>query len=136
MRLVPERDPLPRLLAFPYLVIAAGFGLVLLIAEDRVTLLFYCPWQRLTGLPCPTCGGTRAALALMRGAPADAWHASPLVTAAALALAIWGVTATATTLVPRWRFWVALSPAERRFVRVLACTCFLGAWVYKLAGAL
>ena len=35
-----------------------------------------CLFKRLTGIPCPTCGGTRAALHLLRGDPSAADGAS------------------------------------------------------------
>lgn len=48
-----------------------------------------CFFHQLTGLPCPTCGGTRAALALRAGDLALALHLNPLVTSA-LALLVGG----------------------------------------------
>ncbi len=39
-----------------------------------------CFFRRLTGVPCPTCGGTRAAIALAHGDLAGALAVNPLVT--------------------------------------------------------
>lgn len=47
-----------------------------------------CLLHRWTGLPCPTCGGTRAALALVRGDIVAAWGWNPLVTVGLLALVV------------------------------------------------
>jgi hypothetical protein len=57
-----------------------------------------CAFHALTGVPCPTCGGTRALLALARlDVPAAlAWN--PLVTAAALVFVLGGLVALARAL--------------------------------------
>ncbi|MFI5181027.1 MAG: DUF2752 domain-containing protein [Thermoanaerobaculia bacterium] len=52
-----------------------------------------CLFREVTGLPCPTCGGTRAALALLSGDIAGALHANPLVVAALLLLVGGGIVA-------------------------------------------
>ncbi len=43
-----------------------------------------CPLQRFAGIPCPSCGGTRAGLYLLGADPVAAFAANPGVTAAAL----------------------------------------------------
>jgi hypothetical protein len=50
----------------------------------------FCPFAMVSGLPCPTCGGTRAVLALLRGAPGEALlHNAPVALATVfLALAL------------------------------------------------
>jgi len=47
-----------------------------------------CPFGVLTGLPCPLCGGTRAAKALLHGDWGLALYFNPLAIIAALALAL------------------------------------------------
>ena len=47
----------------------------------------------LTGVPCPTCGSTRAGLALVRGDIPGALHFNPLVTVAGIAFLLGGVLA-------------------------------------------
>jgi hypothetical protein len=56
-------------------------------------LLPACPLRTLTGIPCPTCGSTRAAFALQRADLVAALHFNPLATAAGLAFALGGVLA-------------------------------------------
>ncbi|HQR47294.1 MAG TPA: DUF2752 domain-containing protein [Thermoanaerobaculia bacterium] len=70
---------------------AAALGLLVLSPAARLVApgLPPCFFHSVTGLPCPTCGGTRAALALLEGDVALALHLNPLVTAA-LALLVGG----------------------------------------------
>lgn len=42
------------------------------LAPYIVDGLWTCPFKSVTGVPCPTCGTARAALALSRG---EVWHA-------------------------------------------------------------
>jgi hypothetical protein len=60
-----------------------------------------CFFRSVTGFPCPTCGGTRAALALARLDLPGAFHANPLVFLALLLLVGGGVAAGALALAGR-----------------------------------
>jgi hypothetical protein len=55
-------------------------------ADSDATL---CMFRNTTGLPCPACGSTRAALAVAGGRPLDAVALNPLVTIAAVLGAAW-----------------------------------------------
>ena len=48
-----------------------------------------CPFYLMTGLDCPGCGGTRAALCLLHGRIANALHYNALAVAAPLAYLIY-----------------------------------------------
>lgn len=47
-----------------------------------------CPLRRFVGIPCPTCGSTRAVLRLVRGDFAGAFALQPLVTGLLLSFPI------------------------------------------------
>lgn len=55
----------------------------------RDHLVVACPLLQLTGLPCPTCGGTRALAALVSGDLGAAFAWNPAVAAGGLAAALW-----------------------------------------------
>ncbi len=76
-----------------------GFASVLALSPWLSALARFapaCPFHALTGMPCPGCGATRAALALARGDVAGALAWNPLAT-----LALVGGLAAAA-LAPAW----------------------------------
>ena len=60
-----------------------------------------CFFRRITGIPCLTCGGTRALLALLAGNLPAALQANPLVTAALVGLVGGGLAAGSLALAGR-----------------------------------
>ena len=87
-----------------------------------------CPLRAITGIPCPTCYGTRAMLALVAGEWGTALRLNPLVAAGGMGLAAF-VPAAALTVVsglPRPR--VSATFATR--VAWLAVAATLFNWVY------
>jgi hypothetical protein len=115
----------------------AGGGAVAALAAARflpgiAVLLPACPLRALTGLPCPTCGTTRALLALAAGHPAAAIAWNPLAVLAVLSsvgVGAWGLgRAIAPRRLPAW------SPGGREtlWVRGMAVAVLLN-WAYLLA---
>jgi hypothetical protein len=132
MKLVPEREPLARLLAFCYVTIAGLVWLVFTLWGRPIERLVFCPLRDNFGLPCPTCGGTHAALALVRGDLGEAlWH-NPLVVIATLLLVMWTLYAIAATLHPRWRRQIQLNAREWLILRIAAILFFAGNWAYEI----
>lgn len=89
-----------------------------------------CPFLQLTGIPCPTCGGTRAAVLLAHGNVSAALFMNPLTTLAFLgALLFLFLTMLLRTLgLPRIA--VDLTDRETNAVRALAVLAVLVQWVY------
>jgi hypothetical protein len=98
-------------------------------------LLPTCPFRALTGLPCPTCGTTRALLALAAGHPLAAAAWSPLAFLAILGSLVAGVWGLASLAAPRSvvRPW---PPVERQVLGVrAAAVAVLLNWAYLLASS-
>ncbi|MGD8395157.1 MAG: DUF2752 domain-containing protein [Candidatus Eiseniibacteriota bacterium] len=77
---------------------AGAEGAVTRSADGIVTELargllerYACPLRHATGIACPTCGGTRAMMALAGGHPLRAFVWNPIVTLAALGLPLLGL---------------------------------------------
>lgn len=132
-RLVPERSPFPRLLVFPLLVMASMFITLARVNADLLLRSAHCPWRKGVGLPCPTCGGTQAAIDLAAGRPLAALAANPLLTLVAFGGALWCLYAVTATFVPPWRRSLELDRAAARGVRLLALVLLLANWACLLS---
>lgn len=88
-----------------------------------------CVLKSLAGIPCPTCGLTRAAAALARGDFAGALRLQPLGTAAALAAllfgGLWGAAALAGV-----RLRLRLGAGEALGLRLAGGYLLLVNWLY------
>jgi hypothetical protein len=133
------REPLLRLVTAPGPPLGAVFGgiglaaaaAVWLLRLDRIPLTF-CVFKGLTGLPCPTCGSTRALGRLFALDFAGALALNPFTTLVAVVVAAWAVTDLA--LLPRGRaVGVEVQKPAAFALRVGALLLFLANWAYLLA---
>ena len=97
------------------------------------------PWPRclfhdLTGLPCITCGATRAAVQLFHGHFIAAWKWNPVVFVALWALSIFNAYAFVALVLgaPRLRIEFQTT-AERKYARILVITALTLNWIYLLS---
>ncbi|MDD3846302.1 MAG: DUF2752 domain-containing protein [Syntrophorhabdaceae bacterium] len=77
-----EHYLIPRKAALALIALLLAFVFVnttgIVSAEKLVgTLPVFCPFEALTGIPCPGCGMTRAMLSLIAGNPGDAAAYNP-----------------------------------------------------------
>jgi hypothetical protein len=113
-----------------------GIGLlagaaVWLLRLDRIPLTF-CLFKAFTGLPCPTCGSTRALGRLFALDFAGALRMNPFTTVAAVVIAGWALADLA--LLPRRRaLGLEVSPRLGFALRVGALLVFVANWVYLVA---
>jgi hypothetical protein len=104
---------------------------VYLLRLDRIPLTL-CVFKGLTGLPCPTCGSTRALGRLFALDVAGAWAMNPFTTVAAVGMAAWALADLA--LLPRGQaIDVEVTPRLGFALRVGALVLFLANWAYLLA---
>jgi hypothetical protein len=89
-----------------------------------------CPFRSITGIPCPTCGTTRAAVALLNGRVGDALAINPLATAAGLTFLLGGL------LAPAWvtlRLPIPEVPVPLpRWARAAIVAVLLASWAYLM----
>jgi hypothetical protein len=132
MRLVPEGSPFPRLLVFPFgLVALAGLAAVLR-DPARVRQAAHCTLRDATGIPCPTCGGTRTVVALAHGRWSEAFAVNPFLALAVVLFGLWLVWGLAATVRPSLRRDLALSVKERKASRIAAVAVLLAAWAWQV----
>ncbi|MFB3892371.1 MAG: DUF2752 domain-containing protein [Phycisphaerae bacterium] len=83
MRLSVER--VPRRLPGPWwgwVVVAGWLGLIattVWLSHRTGVEVPLCMLKRVTGVPCPTCGGTRMGLSMLRGDVVRAWQFNPML---------------------------------------------------------
>lgn len=88
-----------------------------------------CLFKDLTGLPCATCGLTRAAHALCEGDPAAAFSLQPLGTGIALAAGFFGLGWGVVTLAGL-RLRLRLAAEDGLWLRVAGGYLALVNWIY------
>ncbi len=121
--------------AAPLGAIFGGIGLlggiaVSLLHLDRLPFAL-CVFKNLSGLPCPTCGSTRAMGRLFSLDLAGALAMNPLTTLGAGVVAAWALADLA--LLPRGcALGIDVQPRLASRLRVAALLIFLLNWVYLL----
>jgi hypothetical protein len=102
-----------------------------LLHLDRLPVAL-CYLKAFTGLPCPTCGSTRALGRLFALDLPGAFAMNPLMTLAAIVVALWAAADLA--LLPRRRaLGVEVAPRLGFALRVAAVAVVLANWAYLLA---
>jgi hypothetical protein len=114
-------------------IAVAAFVAARFLPWDRLAFLV-CPFHLLTGLPCLSCGGTRAFVALSNLDAATAFTMNPLVAAVGVAAAAYVVHAAGVG-VGAWRPWRPrlASPGRRRMLRAAAVAAIAANWGYLIA---
>lgn len=106
--------------------VLATWGAGVLALEAAGSAVPLCRFHALTGLPCPSCGGTRGVAALLDGRLGAAFASNPLLLAAlvtaALVLGVRLLTGRLAVLETR--------PGERRWVWGALTALVLADWAY------
>jgi hypothetical protein len=122
--------------ALPLGAILGGIGVLVaavvgLLQLNRLPVTL-CYFKALSGLPCLSCGSTRAAALLWALDPRGAFLMNPLATLAAAGLVVWGAADLA--LMTRGRaLRVSLAPPIRPAARWLAGMALAANWIYLIA---
>jgi hypothetical protein len=124
----PGRPPLGAI--FGAIGVLAGAA-VAVLHLDRLPVVL-CVFKGLTGLPCPTCGSTRALGRLAVFDLAGAVAMNPLATLAFGLVAVWALVDL--VLLPRRRaLSLEVEPRLAWRLRIAVLALFLANWVYLLA---
>jgi hypothetical protein len=118
-----------RALGFYWGAVATALLFAAPLAPRAAALLPQCAFRSLTGLPCPTCGATHAALALSRLDLAGAVSSNPLAVAGAAAFVAGGILAGILALAGRPLSEPTLGPRAR----LTAIAAVVLNWIWLLA---
>jgi hypothetical protein len=128
LRARPGGPPVGAILAA---IALAAIAVVAVLPVARLPISL-CVFKAVTGLPCMTCGTTRAYTRLARLDLAGALAMNPLVTLATLTLLPWAAADLA--LLRRGRaLSLELSPAAARAARIAAVAAVLANWAWLIA---
>jgi phosphatidylserine synthase len=109
---------------------AAVCGATILATVGPLTVA--CPFKHLSGLPCPTCGSTRAVMALLEGEWSDALWLNPATTLAivcstvTIPIALW----TSRAGHRRWR--LVVTSREAGWIRLGALAVIAAQWCFLM----
>ena len=92
-----------------------------------------CPLHALAGIPCPTCGSTRAASALVHGDLAAALAWNPIMTLVMIGAALYVLYAAVVVIrnLPRLR-WTPMTQSEFRWIRISVILLLAANWGYLI----
>ena len=94
-----------------------------------------CGLKQLLGIPCLSCGATRATLLLLGGAPFAALTMQPLVILGYGLLATWGIASLGTVVTGR-TLEVSLTRRESMCLKVAVVVLPLANWCYLVAAGI
>jgi hypothetical protein len=105
-----------------------GLGVLAIYLHDQAGGVHtpLCFFRRLTGIPCATCNGTHAAMALSRGEVMKALRLNPLVVTGGLLLGAWAAARLAGGRT------IALTAGERGFALGCAALAVAANWAYVI----
>ena len=90
-----------------------------------------CPFHRLTGIPCPTCGSTRSGILLSQFRIMEAFLANPLFVLLCLGVAIWALTALVLRLAEK-RMRIVPSAKSKTFMRYFLIGMIVVHWIFLI----
>ncbi len=132
MEIRPETSPLPRLIILG-LGLCAGIAAIFVAQfHNAIVHRVHCPILRATGIPCPTCGGTHAVIALLQGHLHLAAATNPLVSGGAVVFVMVVLWAFGAMFLPAWRVTLVLEPREKRAAIWLAALLIIAGWFYEI----
>jgi hypothetical protein len=109
----------------------AGVGVLFLLRALNLHGVV-CYFKLATGLPCLTCGGTRAAWRLLELDPVGALAMNPLATVAVVGIAAWAL-ADLVLLARGSALRLSLSPPAAHAARIGAAVALVANWAYLIA---
>ena len=122
----------------PWILLAGGYAVAALAVARFLPAVVWalpgCPFRALSGLPCPTCGVSRAMLALARVDLGEALAHHPLATLAVVLTILAAPWAAAHSLAPARFPLPRLNATGTTRVLRAGLVALLANWAYLLAG--
>jgi len=121
---------------FVSIVCAAGYGWMFLNYFNHSAHWLGCLFYRITQIPCPSCGATRSAVALLQGNLREALLINPLgivVFLIAVVFPVWILIDIITRKESLFSFYNRINKGfSFNVVTVLIILLFLGNWIWNI----
>ncbi|MBI5198565.1 MAG: DUF2752 domain-containing protein [Nitrospirae bacterium] len=118
-----------------YSLIYGGLAILILLAARFLPLAkmpIFCPLKTVSGIPCPTCGSTRAIIHLAHFDLMGAFAMNPLISSSLIAGTIFLLYSLASYLLTPLRLDVKFSLREKLILRLgIGLAIFLN-WIYLI----
>jgi len=128
LRSVSRRPPWPWWAVVLVLLWGALVATAVVLSTRGGQAMNLCPFKAVTGRPCPTCGGTRGVLAILRGEPLAGLLHNPLLFAVIILFLLDLLMRIVFGRVVRPR----LSRGERIAAWIVVVAAVAANWVYVL----
>ena len=99
--------------------------------SELTALLPRCPFHRITGLPCPTCGTVRSGILLGQFRFFDAFLTNPLFVLVCVGVAMWALSAFVLHIAGR-RVRIVQFDEIKPIIRILLIGTILANWIYLI----
>jgi hypothetical protein len=116
-------------------LVYGGIALLALCAARFLPVLTFlpsCPFNELTGIPCPTCGATRSVVHLAQGDILSSLGVNPLTSLCFIAAVLYFFYSLVTLVLSLPRADVILNDPEKSAVRAGAITLAFLNWTYLI----
>jgi len=110
--------------------VIAGAAILLLTIYRDLLLAMPCPFRAITGIPCPSCGSTRFAFAMLDFQFLQAFKFNPLLFVFSVILVIQFLISLYFTLKKQY-YQIRFSPKMIKINKVLFFIFLLGIWLYQ-----
>lgn len=118
-----------------YGLIYGAIGILILLAFRFIPLSYIpvlCPFKKITGLPCPTCGGTRALIHLAHLDPVGSFSMNPLISSFTILGILFLLYSIISFFLRPLRFMVRFNQRERRVIRLWTIGVIIMNWLYLI----
>lgn len=114
------------------LTVLSGFVILWVRLGDKIPIRPFCLFHKITGIPCPGCGGTRAAELLMSGNFVDALYTNPLSVVFCAFLFVFAVSLWVDCIRKKDTLYSLISRPWKPIPTIIVSVIILANWIWNI----